>query len=268
MRFIHGELPRRRYDGKFKDLGPQYMRGLAEWADDGTFADKQAMWIVYSMNKEDIWVARVPLPVKPDETVFPSDNFKKIAPGAVITGWNIYSPVWAPVSVAADGDKRCLELRDGDPYDYARAVRVFPESAAVQVELRVKPGQADGRLEVELCDAVGRRPVRLALAEGGMVNAADGTNRVNVGKYKAGEGLTLVLTTDLAAGRYTVQVDGGEVKRFVCAEKDCSSVQRLSLRTGLWRGCGEKIEVEAGSDVPLATPAVFRVIDMSIRPLK
>jgi hypothetical protein len=50
------------------------------------------------------------------------------------------------------------------------------------------------------------------------------------------------------------------------AEKDVARVERLSLRTGPWRGCGELSEVQAGSDVPVAAPAVFRVAEPDIRP--
>ena len=269
MRVVHGELPRRRYQGKYKDPGPQYMRGLAEWSDDGTFPDKKAMWLTYSMNKEDIWISRVPLPVKPDETGFPTeDGFEQVTPGVTVPGWNIYSPCWARVTVVDDGGRRCLELRDSDPYDYARAVRVFPASAAVQVELRVKAEQADARLEIELCDALGRRPIRLALAEDGTIEAADGGNMVTVGNYKPAAQRKLLVTTDLTAGRYIVQVGGGEPRRLGVAENGIASIERLSLRTGPWRGCGGKVEVDAKSDVLSVTPAVFRVSGVVIEPSK
>ncbi len=55
-----------RYEGKNKNTGAQYVRGIAEWATDGTFAgEKNNLWIVYSINKEDIVVSRIPLPVHP-----------------------------------------------------------------------------------------------------------------------------------------------------------------------------------------------------------
>ncbi|MHC4573206.1 MAG: hypothetical protein ACYS76_03610 [Planctomycetota bacterium] len=46
---------------------------------------------------------------------------------------------WAPVSVveSAGAANKSLELRDKDPYDYARAVRVFPESAETKIEFKV-----------------------------------------------------------------------------------------------------------------------------------
>ena len=242
------------------------MRGLAEWADDGTFADKQAMWMVYSVNKEDIWVARIPLPVKPDETTFPTDDFAKATPGAVASGWNLYSPKWAPVSVVDDHGKRCLELRDGDPFDYVRAVRVFPESAKIRMELRLTPAQANARMEVDLCATDGRRPVRVCLTETGLIQAADGANPRELGPYTAGVLMTLTITADVAAGSYTVQVNGGPAQSLAVAEQDCKTVHRLSLRTGVWRGIGDGGPVEPKTDIPLTVPAVFHVNALTIEP--
>jgi hypothetical protein len=265
MRVVHGELPPLRYPGKYKDLGAQYMRGLAEWADDGSFADRQALWLVYSVNKEDIWVSRIPLPVKPDEIAFPTDDFSKMASGAVVPGWNLYSPKWAPVSVVVDQGKRCLELRDGDPFDYARAVRVFPESAKISTNVRLKPAQANARMEVEFCAADGRRPVRVCLTETGLIQAADGANLRDLGSYTAGASMILTITTDLAAGSYTVQVNGGPAHSLTVAEQGCQTVQRLSLRTGVWRGLGDGGAVDPAADVPLAEPAVFRLEGSTIQ---
>ena len=58
---IHDELPARRYAGLHKDAGASYHRGLSEWNNDGSFKD-DALWLVYSLNKEDIRVVRIPVP--------------------------------------------------------------------------------------------------------------------------------------------------------------------------------------------------------------
>jgi hypothetical protein len=66
MRLIQGDLPPIRYPGLYKAPGPQYVRGISEWSSDNSFPDcSKAMWITYSMNKEDIYVARIPTPPKP-----------------------------------------------------------------------------------------------------------------------------------------------------------------------------------------------------------
>ena len=61
MRIVNGERPPMRFPGLYKVEGPQYVRGISEWSTDGSWKDN-AVWIAYSMNKEDIWVSRVPVP--------------------------------------------------------------------------------------------------------------------------------------------------------------------------------------------------------------
>ncbi len=48
----------------------------------------------------------------------------KLPVGKELEMWNIYSPLWAPVKVE-DGT---LVLKDKDPFDYAKAERIFPAS--------------------------------------------------------------------------------------------------------------------------------------------
>jgi len=60
---VNGPLPERRYDGKYKDIGVSYHRGLSHWNNDGTWTDDD-LWLVYSLNKEDIYISRIPVPVR------------------------------------------------------------------------------------------------------------------------------------------------------------------------------------------------------------
>jgi hypothetical protein len=57
---LHGELPGKRYEGKSKAAGASYHRGLSKWNNDGSWKD-DALWLVYSLNKEEIRVIRVPI---------------------------------------------------------------------------------------------------------------------------------------------------------------------------------------------------------------
>jgi len=61
MGIVNGDRPPIRFPGLYKAEGPQYVRGISEWSSDGTWKD-DAVWIAYSMNKEDIWVSRVAIP--------------------------------------------------------------------------------------------------------------------------------------------------------------------------------------------------------------
>jgi hypothetical protein len=58
---VNGPLPERRYDGKYKDIGVSYHRGLSHWNNDGTWTDDD-LWLVYSLHKEDIRISRIPFP--------------------------------------------------------------------------------------------------------------------------------------------------------------------------------------------------------------
>ncbi|MFM2294442.1 MAG: hypothetical protein RLZZ350_855 [Verrucomicrobiota bacterium] len=57
---LHGELAPKRYEGSGKSPGASYHRGLSHWNDDGSWPDS-ALWLVYSLNKEEIRVIRVPV---------------------------------------------------------------------------------------------------------------------------------------------------------------------------------------------------------------
>ncbi|HSV26769.1 MAG TPA: hypothetical protein VLH60_02655, partial [Sedimentisphaerales bacterium] len=96
MRIVQGELPVQRYAGRARSIGPQYTRGISEWADDGSRKDN-CIWLVYSMSKEDIWVSRIPLPVKADETHGVNDDFGTMPAGPIVAGWNTYRPKWTSV---------------------------------------------------------------------------------------------------------------------------------------------------------------------------
>ena len=63
MRCVRANDTPMRYPGRSKVAGPQYVRGVSEWSTDGSWKDA-AVWVAYSVNKEDIWVSRVPPLVK------------------------------------------------------------------------------------------------------------------------------------------------------------------------------------------------------------
>ena len=175
MRVIHGEVPPQRYTGRARGLGPQYLRGVSEWGSDGSRQEKDCIWTIYSMSKEDIWVSRIPVPIIAEAKAHANDNFEDVAVGPRLPEWNTYSSLWAPVSIAANGKNHYLKLEDREPTDYARAIRTFPVSKTVDVGFRVAAEQADsGGLEIELLGELGSRPVRLTLNDKGRIQAVDG----------------------------------------------------------------------------------------------
>jgi len=177
MRVIHGEVSPQRYAGRAKGGGPQYLRGVAEWGGDAASLDKDSIWVIYSVNKEDIWVSRIPVPIVAGTKEPVHDTFDDVAPGPRVPGWNTYSPLWAPVRIASEPGtpNKCLELEDREPTDYARAIRTFAPGKTVDVSFGVKAAQADcGQLHIELMGDLGTRPVRVVLNERGQIQAVKG----------------------------------------------------------------------------------------------
>ena len=233
MLVVHGEVPLRRYPGLAKDIGPQYVRGL-----EGGNPPGSDMWLAYSVNKEDIWVSRVPVPIRGGATEHVNETFNKMEPGGIVSGWNIYSPTWAPVEVVAFPSRknRSLRLKDGDPYDYARAVKVFPESRKVSASFKLLAENPDrGRLEVELLDALGRCPVRVAWTETGAVQASVGRQPQVVRRLAdSGRGHWTAARIELDGQRqaFSVWLDGQCALSNAPFAEPTATVERVSFRTG------------------------------------
>ena len=268
---VHGELPDQRFGGYLKNIGPQYVRGIVEG--NGTPPDAaHAFWLTYSVNKEDIWVARVPTPVAAVATGPINDDFESATLGTLPAGWNVYSPLWAPVRVAAataGQPNRALEFRDEDPYDYARAIRVFPATHGVKASFKIFARQTNARFEIDLLDAAGARPVRLALGEDGRIWACHEGQWMDAGSYQSNQWLTfeLEIPRDPNADRCAVLIDGkSPLPRPAFFTDPVATVERLSFRTGAWRdrGFGGRDLPGADTKTPLAS---FLVDDVVITPV-
>jgi hypothetical protein len=234
MLVLHGELPPMRYEGIHKNLGPQYVRGIAEG--NGNPPDNH-LWNTYSVNKEDIWMSRTRLPITGTVDRPGNDSFEDAATVDGLELWNIYSPQWSPVSVVGEPENEanhCLELRDEEPYDYALAERVFPESKRVNVEFRILARQiGTARLDCEIQDRHGRRPMRLHV-DPEWLSADLGRQSADPVRMKLGQWLNIRIDLDCAAQHYDLVVKG-ESRQIAFAEK-VESVERLVFRTGPWRG--------------------------------
>jgi hypothetical protein len=235
MLCVQGEVPTRRFAGRAKDFGSQYNRAIEEGNGQTPGTD---LWVTYSMNKEDIWISRIPIPVRDTVTAPVHDTFDNMQTGGPVIDWNIDSGQWAPVRVVdfPSSSNKSLELADKDPYDYARALRVFPETKQASVSLKVCPKQnKHGRLEIDVADRFGNRPVRVAFSDDGKIRATNGSQSVAVAEYEPQHWYTLSLSVDVPAGTYRLSIDGKPLaQKFTFAEY-VKSVERLSLRTGSYR---------------------------------
>jgi hypothetical protein len=254
MRVVHGEVPRQRYAGADKNIGPQYVRGLSHWNDDGSRHD-DAMWLAYSVNKEDIWVSRIPVPIASEASGPVADRFGEFPAGGLVRGWNTYCPKWGGVGViqpqAAGGN--CLDLEIHDPYDYALASRVFPDTAKVKVHIELMAMRVSGReLQIELWSRFGdERPVRMILSTDGHIAAVMGHGRLALGRYPVGQWMNLDIEADAAGEKYSISSDGTKLASDLTLAEKAESFGRLVFRTGEYRALPTRgDEVPAGMDKP------------------
>lgn len=237
MLVVQGEVPPRRFYGRWKDFGPNYIRGIVEG--NGTPPGND-MWLTYSMNKEDIWVSRVPLSVKYAVKGDVHDDFDNMPEDGAITDWNVYAPQWAPVMVTSAPDSKknkVLELADRDPYDYAKAFRVFQTGTKVDAKFKVYLKQNNtGTLRIELTDRYGNRPVRLWFDEQGNLYAQDGNATKLLEKYEPGKWYNFELKVDaMLKGSFDVSIDGKSLLKNAQLAEAVKSVERLSFYTGDYR---------------------------------
>jgi hypothetical protein len=226
---VHGEITPMRYGGNYKSYGPQYVRGIQEG--DGVPPDKK-LWVSYSVNKEDLWVASVPVPVRATTTSHANEVFAQLPAGQELDQWNTYSLVQAPVEIGKlpDGTKG-LVLKDSDKFDYAKAERIIPESKQLVAELSVVPGQNDhGLLQIEFQDAKGQPTVQLSFDSTGTLSYKAGARFKGVTKYQAGQPLDLKVTLD-APNRTCTITANGKTSTFIFFAP-VASFERVMFRTG------------------------------------
>lgn len=229
LNVIHGEISPMRYGGHYKSYGPQYVRGIAEG--NGTPPDS-ALWVCYSVNKEDMWITRVPVPVRSVATTYPDEDFSRYDRLAELEEWNIYSPRWAPVSLTRDEGRRRLTLSDRDPYDYAKVERVIPATRELTFETTLRPEQSThGRLVIEFKNARGLACARVELTDAGTIQSKGGYRYGTAGHYEAGKELTIKVEISVSNRTSTLTVGGGKpLRRMLFAPVE--SVSRIMLCTG------------------------------------
>jgi len=227
---VNGEITSMRYGGNYKSYGPQYVRGIEEG--NGIPPDKK-LWVTYSMNKEDIWVSSIPVPVKEKADGQADDDFEKLPAGKELDSWNIYSPAWAPVKVEkAAGGAKILTLKDFDPFDYAKAERVIPATKKLNVVFSVIPQQnTHGLLDIEFQDAKGTPGVRLSFDSTGIFRTKAGYRNKSLIKYTAGEEYNISVSLNTGTRLYSVTVNGKDTSNNILFAP-LESVERIVFRTG------------------------------------
>lgn len=260
MGVVHGEVPPRRFFGENKDFGPCYVRGITEGEQQPPV---QNMWLTYSVNKEDIWVSRVPLPIRTTWEGTISDDFEGIEPFGTIENWNIYRPRWCNVFV---NPQHQLCLTDSDTYDYARAIRVFEESQRVRISFDVMiEAEGGDPFEVDVTDRHGERAVSLVFEKGQI--RLQGTN-TPVGQYqlRRWQNVSFAVTTSAGGSTRWKETDFANYHAV-------KAVERLSFRTGPYRNLPDrntpnqdKCEPLPNCDVPAAKTSIVRIDNVQAVP--
>jgi hypothetical protein len=218
------------------------------------------------MNKEDMWVAHIPVPVQTEAHSHADGTEFRVGEISDLATWNIYSPVMAAISLN-DG---WLTLSDSDPFDYARVERKIPATKELKVAFDLKAGQNNrGLMQIEFLDAHGTACSRIELTDEGIMRCKGGARYGGLGKYEANKTYHIEAILSVSKRMIEIYVDGKKAgQRMFFAPVE--SIERVMFRTGSerrfpdvdtpadWDGTLEN----AGATAPEASYAIanFRTI--------
>ncbi len=228
LNLVYGEVPPMRYAGQYKSFGPQYVRGIQEG---NGIPEDGDLWVTFSVNKEDMWVSRIPVPVQQHATAHADDNFADYKELRDLKTWNLYSGVWAPVTL----EGKWLTLSDKDPFFDAKVERKIPASRLLSVEFDLQAEQNDhGHLEIEFVDEEGTACARIDLTEQGEMRSKGGARYGRVMMYEPGKTYRVKVDITLDDRNSVVYVDGKKTTtRMLFAP--VKAIERVVFRTGARR---------------------------------
>ncbi|MCM1521302.1 MAG: six-hairpin glycosidase [Muribaculaceae bacterium] len=268
LNLIHGEVPPMRYGGQYKSFGPQYVRGIQEG--NGVPPDGD-LWVTYSVGKEDMWVAHIPVPVQLTAIRHASakdlDSCETLAD---LREWNIYSPVLAPVSMEVAKGAKWLRLADKDPFDVAKVERKIPPSRELIVEFDIMASQNDhGRLLIEFVDESGTACARLELTPDGIFRSKGGARYGKIISYNQGETYHVRVDISVRSRTSTVYVNG-EKRSTRMLFAPVKEVERVVFRTGGHNNFPTvDTEPDQSDDMPRANDldpeAIYRIRNLTTR---
>ena len=231
---IRGDVPPKRYAGFAKNPGLQYFRGIIEGNGDppGNY-----MWIVYSVNKEDIWISRVTIPITGEEINEINEGFEDVTDISRLDRWNIYIPSWCDISIIRDEEQgRCLKLHDEEPYDYTYIEKIFPSSKRKKIEFKFKVLSIPNGscFEVEIQNQKGERPVKMRIdSNWAWLDIGDvSVEPVRINKHRWN---TVTLEIDCEKKIYHIVFNGVRNPNPIPLNDNPSVVERIIFRTGTYR---------------------------------
>ena len=226
LSLVNGEVTPLRHGGQYKSYGPQYTRGIQE----GNGLPKDSdLWVAYSNNKEDMWVSRIPVPVRLNASTHADGTFGGKTRLQELTDWNLYVPTLCPIVLKGDA----LSLSDSDPYDYAKAERVIPATKELEVEFTIRFDQNDkGELDIEFVDDHGTVCSRIVADSTGTARVKGGARfGTLIRNYEVGVDyhVRAVLSTSLHRAIYYVNGKKACERQF---DTPVEHISRIVFRTG------------------------------------
>lgn len=209
MLCVAGDLPPLRYHGgHYKDFGFNYVRGIEEGH--GTPPDGN-LWVAYSVNKEDIYVSMIPVPVTGEGPESVKDKFERFPEGSFIQGYNVVSGILASVCVskcAATG-RNVIEIKDNDPFNYAKLERIFKPAEHVTVETKIIPERNDGLLILELGQQNGTKALKLWFDRDGFIKVKHGRKvALSLTTYESGQSVSIRVEANAKQNQFNVWING------------------------------------------------------------
>ncbi|MWC28977.1 hypothetical protein [Paenibacillus sp. MMS18-CY102] len=227
---IQGEVPVRRYAGYYKFFGMNYVKGLEVGSE-----LLRSLWLSYSMNKEDIWVSRIPVPIRYANPVPVQDRFDGYTHQYnLLDDWNLYIPHGTEIAIGKDpsGEAYALHIHDTNQSDCAKAERFFPPSSRADIRFSIMPESAGGRpLFIQVVDGRSSSLFSICLAEDGVIQLRQGETAVSIGCYEALQWHDFNVHIDLASANVSLSINGGEWQQHALANK-LSSIERIGFQAG------------------------------------
>ena len=175
-----------------------------------------------------MWVAHIPVPVQTEAHHHADGTEFRVGGISDLATWNIYSPVYAPVSL----NNGWLTLSDSDPFDYARVERKIPATKELKVSFDLKADQNNtGLLQIEFLDVQGTACSRIELTNEGIIRCKGGARYGGLGKYEANKIYHIEAILSVSKRMIEVYINGKKAgQRMFFAPVE--SIERVMFRTG------------------------------------
>ncbi len=218
---VTGDMSPQRYGGLDKNLGPQYLRGIAECNPQPPDGD---LYLVYSNNKEDIWLSRIPVPLTAEG---PLQGALDLTGKELPRTLGVYSPCWAPVRLE-DG---AVVMRDRDPYDRAAAEVSLGKTmrGSARLTLRVEHLAREGGVTLEMQDDTGRVAVQVIFRPDGKVYLRQDGRVEPWQAWTPGQIQEMEITWDVECFKACIRLNGRESHLAFTAS--VNEITRLHLAT-------------------------------------